>query len=334
MDNQKLQTLADTLSKSGLAASQTEAVRMAKSIISTEKKVAKDFDDKAEVIDDSLTNKSYQEEINDLIEKTSPEHKNYHIPISGYSRDDHAKNEEASQIKEIEEVEEELNKAPEIKLEEEPKEEESEQEPEIIKTEPIEMQKNDPVLEVEEVKEAKTVDQIEPEVKLDDKEVLAPASIEIVETNLHESNDHLKENEVIQVENKAVNSEAKLANSDVLEDEGLLKDIMNEDAQNVYSSTNKTDSLPVDDSVTTNQPDIHVSDKLIGENPEVKVVKEEFIVDVNKSEIVPQVIEDQVNEPDQDEVVKEHKNPQQTEQKKEYKNPIDNVDLMNYFRFG
>ena len=85
IENQKLQNLADTLSRSGLVASASEAVRMAENILGTERRVAKNFDEKHGFIDKSLDRRSYQEEIDDLIQKTSPENKKYHIPIKGYT---------------------------------------------------------------------------------------------------------------------------------------------------------------------------------------------------------------------------------------------------------
>ena len=72
LQEKKLQNLAYTLSKSGLACSPNEALRMAESIAGTEKRVAQNFDEKNQRIDDSLTRKrTYQEEVDYLIEKTS-----------------------------------------------------------------------------------------------------------------------------------------------------------------------------------------------------------------------------------------------------------------------
>jgi len=86
--NQQIQTLADTLAKSGLAASPNEAIRMAQNIIGTEQRVAKEFDKKNNAIDQKLEKRSYEDEVNYLIEKTSPENKKFHIPIKGYVKEE------------------------------------------------------------------------------------------------------------------------------------------------------------------------------------------------------------------------------------------------------
>jgi len=92
---QNVSALAETLARTGLAASANEALRMAESITGTEKKVARHFDEQKEIIDEQLIKKqnpkSYRDEIEELIQKTSPENKDYHIMVSGYQRDGIAK---------------------------------------------------------------------------------------------------------------------------------------------------------------------------------------------------------------------------------------------------
>jgi len=83
-------SLAETLARTGLASSPSEAKRKAQSIMKTESKVAHNFDTKNQKYDKKLRTekkKSYREEIDDLIQKTSMENKKYHIPIKGYTRD-------------------------------------------------------------------------------------------------------------------------------------------------------------------------------------------------------------------------------------------------------
>ena len=88
MQNQNIQNLAETLNKTGLAASANEALRMAESIVGTEQRVAERFDEKKQRIGEELSKKrTYKEEIDYLIKKTSPEFKDFHIPIKGYKKE-------------------------------------------------------------------------------------------------------------------------------------------------------------------------------------------------------------------------------------------------------
>ncbi|MCM2326157.1 MAG: hypothetical protein NDI94_06855 [Candidatus Woesearchaeota archaeon] len=81
--------LAETLAKCGLAMSSSEAMRMAESITSTEKQVTKTFIEKSGDIENSYAKKkTYQEEIDELIQKTSPEKKNFHYMVKGYKEDE------------------------------------------------------------------------------------------------------------------------------------------------------------------------------------------------------------------------------------------------------
>jgi hypothetical protein len=85
MQDAKIESLAHTLKVTGLCSSVNDALRMASTIIGTEQKVSSGFNRYNEVpVKKKMT---YQEEIDDLIRKTSPEYKNYHVPIKGYKRD-------------------------------------------------------------------------------------------------------------------------------------------------------------------------------------------------------------------------------------------------------
>ena len=99
MNNSNVTNLAETLARTGLASSPSEAQRMAESIIGTENKVSRKFDDKNNEISHSLERKkTYNEEIEDLIQKTSMEKKNYHIMVSGYERDENQRFKEPEKV--------------------------------------------------------------------------------------------------------------------------------------------------------------------------------------------------------------------------------------------
>jgi hypothetical protein len=85
MQDAKIESLANTLKMTGLCSSVNDALRMASTIIGTEQKVSSGFNRyNEEPVKKKMT---YQEEIDDLIRKTSPEYKNYHVPIKGYKRE-------------------------------------------------------------------------------------------------------------------------------------------------------------------------------------------------------------------------------------------------------
>ncbi len=86
MQDAKIQSLANTLKMTGLASSVTDALRMATTIIGTEQKVSTEFNRYSP--QPAPSKKTYQEEIDELIKKTSPEYKQYHIPVKGYKRDE------------------------------------------------------------------------------------------------------------------------------------------------------------------------------------------------------------------------------------------------------
>ncbi|MFH0876207.1 MAG: hypothetical protein V1859_09795 [archaeon] len=87
MNFQNANMLAETLKRSGLACSVTEAARMAQSIMCTEKKVSSDFDAKRIIVDKALDRKkSNKTEVEELIEKTDFMKKDFYVPIAGYNR--------------------------------------------------------------------------------------------------------------------------------------------------------------------------------------------------------------------------------------------------------
>lgn len=284
IQDQNAQNLAETLNKSGLAASAGEALRMAKNIIGTEEKVAKSFDDKNQRIDEELTKRrTYKEEIEYLIEKTSPEKKDFHIPIKGYKKD------------------------PEVSVEiKEEAVEEPEEEP---KLEVIDLPEQEPVEEIK--KQAPKVEAPEvPEIKDDAPEV---KEVEDIPEFSVESE---KEPVTLKVEEPEV-KEIKPVQTDILDDDRTLNEIMAEDAENVYTNApsqqepevfNELDEPSKNSEVMTNQPK----------------TDENFIVDVES--------DTQEEKPDQkpEQLFKELKE----EKSDEVKEPIDDVDLMDYFKFG
>ena len=88
MMNANMNVLAQTLARSGLAMSANEAMRMAQSIADTESIVTKGFNKGVSRIEENFETKkrTYQEEIDYLIEKTSFSKKDFHIPISRVAR--------------------------------------------------------------------------------------------------------------------------------------------------------------------------------------------------------------------------------------------------------
>lgn len=83
--NGKIDGLAETLKSLGIVSSASDAMNLAKNIVTTEEKLARNYG-----ITKPLQGKtkSYQEEIDELIRKTSPEYKQYHIPVKGYRKDE------------------------------------------------------------------------------------------------------------------------------------------------------------------------------------------------------------------------------------------------------
>ncbi|MBN2422772.1 hypothetical protein JXB41_06085 [Candidatus Woesearchaeota archaeon] len=122
IEAQNVNMLAETLRKTGLVASATEAMRLARNIACTEKKVTQDFDNKKSIIDKSLERRKYnskQEEINDLIEKTDFNKKDYFVPVKGYQKEeikaDEIVEEEKIEIKQETEIKKKPSQKPETR---------------------------------------------------------------------------------------------------------------------------------------------------------------------------------------------------------------------------
>jgi len=285
IQEQKLQNLADTLSKSGLACSPNEALRMAQNIMGTENKVAKNFDEKNQRIDDSLTRKrTYQEEVDYLIEKTSPEKKDFHIPIKGYRRD-------------------------------------------VVKEEPIVEIEEPPLKE-----EFKEVEEIAEEPVANELEELEVSQVAEEESEDDSSNEEEPEEEYLELAPEPVAEPVKESAPDpvpikneLFDDDRSLKEIMEEDAKSVYKNAapppepvQEPVQEPILESVkpeaVTNIPR-EKEDDFIGESVAQPIEKEPDQVQPEKPEQIFQEI-------------KENK-PEGTPPKK----PIDDVDLMDYFKF-
>jgi hypothetical protein len=261
MEDTKTQNLADTLTKSGLCASPSDALRMARSILGTEQKVSNGI--KRVLEPEPSQPKSYKEEIDELIRKTSPEHKDYHVAVSGYSRD-RINARHSAVVDPVAEPQDTVLREPE--------------------SEPV----DEPVVyELEEPIE-----------------------------KLHIPTETVLSNMPAEPTMPAVSAEPKVY-TDVLDDERCLQELMNEQAQEIY--TNKPavpapeNNAPAD---TLKEP----SEKPVEEPsvlPQETAQKEEFIIPVEKK--TEQLFTE----------VKEDKS-----KPKEIKNPIEKVDLMNYFKFG
>ncbi|MEM3374769.1 MAG: hypothetical protein QXE31_06175 [Candidatus Woesearchaeota archaeon] len=91
----KVNGLAETLKSLGIVSSASDAMNLAKNIVSTEEKLAKSY---GRITPAQTKTKTYQEEIEELIRKTSPEYKNYHIPVKGYQRETRKSNDLASEL--------------------------------------------------------------------------------------------------------------------------------------------------------------------------------------------------------------------------------------------
>ncbi len=318
VQEQKLQILADTLSKSGLACSPNEALRMAESIAGTEKRVAKNFDEKNQRIDDSLTRKrTYQEEVDYLIEKTSMENKDFHIPIRGYSRDSEPVIEKEEpplkeQFKEVEEI------APE---------------PEIVANEIEELEQ--PKIEVSQVMEEEPEDDpfSEDEPKDDSPD---------------------KEEESLELAPEPIKEEIKPVKSDMFDDDRSLKEIMEEDAKSVYKNAapapepfQEAVPEPVQQApesiVVAVEPEAanlprEKEDDFIGESvaqpePELKNAHENqgFSEPRNSEGVSLEPEPDQVQSEKPEQMFKEVK--EDKPERAPPKNPIEDVDLMDYFKF-
>ncbi len=296
-------SLAETLAKSGLVSSTSQAVAMAKDIMGTEKRVSSHFDKENEKIEDGLTRekdkKTYKEEIDELIEKTSPEKKDFHVMVSGYKKD-----RKPELVKEVEEVLAPVKTEVEKMLEEPVEEEdEPEEEPEPEKPEPVE--------------EKPVVEQPQPEVKPEPVQEVKSEPVEPV----------MKNQAVSEAIEKAVP-----VHTDVLNDDRMLKEVMDEQAEEVYTnkSVENTEEASQEMSEPEQAPEYNVvnMEAPVQEEEPQPEVKEEFILPVSEPE--PEPVKEQ---PEQ--MFKEvTEPPKQEESEKEFKNPIQEVDLLDHFKFG
>ena len=406
--------LAETLAKNGLASSQTEAIRMAQNIISTEKKVMHDFDSKANKMDDDLSAKrevpkTYQEEIDELIEKTDPSKKDYHVMVSGYKKD--------QTMKEVDQLLAEVKAEPKVE-EVAPVSEPIVQAPVIepVST-PVQVKEPVPVVEevsipvLQEVVEEPVVQEVPvPVIQEVVEESVAQAPVSIPDLKIEESVPKAEpivqesaftelEKPVVQVSavdaalaatpesvvetlnedlvipdtigpihpqpiapptfnepvhvnpgistNQAINNavaNAKPVYTDAVNGNKMLKELMDEQADEVYSNR-AVDQTPSVDNEAADLLEKPVLDDE-EETPEYQVYN--FIPEEPKDEPVQETLSNaplpqseaddfilpvnEVQAPVADEPVA---TPQETEpEKKEFKNPIDKVDLMDHFKFG
>ena len=310
---QKLQILADTLSKSGLACSPNEALRMAENIFGTEARVAKNFDEKNQRIDDSLTRKrTYQEEVDYLIEKTSPENKEFHNPIKGYRRD--------SEVQEEPLLKEKFKEVDEVASEPEPAKELVELEVKEIVEEKSELEESSE--QVMEAQETQTVS--------------GHQNSEIVLSEKPEDDSFDDEEEELELapEPEPVKEEIKPVQSDIFDDDRSLKEIMEEDAKKVYSNVAPEAPEPVREQVQ------EIAPEPVQQAPEpiVAAVEPESVTNLPR-EKEDDFIGESVAQPEPDQVQSEKPEQMFKEVKEDKpeaappKKPIEEVDLMDYFKF-
>jgi len=290
----KLNNLAETLTKSGLASSASQAMLMEKNIMGTEKKVSKDFDGKATQINRDLTEKkTYQEEIDELIQKTSPEKKDFHYMVSGYKRAVVKEEETKPQIfNELEEKEESL-KSP--------------------------VKEQAPVLEEPDVSEILADVKKEPETIVESvspTQIPLPAPEHVVQPILEEKSKEPKlessnieevkvqEEPVLEsspepvMQNQAIANAIKEAqpvytSNPILEDDRLLKDIMDEQANEVYKNSEPSVSEPVAAPI---QPEVSSPVNEV-QNESTEDVPEYTVFNIESEEISETKVSDDAQKP-------------------------------------
>lgn len=328
MVENNLNSLAETLAKTGLASSTTQAMMMAKNIMGTEKRVSQHFDGKAHAIDDSLSKKSYKEEIQDLIEKTSPEKKNFHYMISGYKEAVQKEAEQEESFTELDPVE--VRSEPSVsEILESPRQEVPEEKEEIS-------------VSVEEFKQPE--ESIEP---------ISPAQIPnpVPEHIIQQPSMPVLEEKPAEpvMQNQAISQAIEKAqpvysNNLELNEEMMLKDLMDEQAKEIYSDESVELSEPKQE-VMSNNSDVQES------APEYTVFNYETEKPISNIETQEEPIQESID-PVEEEIAKDDDEfilPVQEEapveqepfvkeiiqeKTKEFKNPIEKIDLMNHFKFG
>ena len=353
MVDNNMNVLAETLAKTGLASSTTQAMMMAKNIMGTEKRVSKHFDGKANEINKNLSRKkSYDEEIQDLIQKTSPEKKNFHYMISGYKQAVEKESEEIQQSPEKPEEKEVFNE-----LENQENQEEKEREPSVPEILESRKELNEEVSLSEVQEENKEEESIEPvsptqipnpvpeHINVSNMPNLSHMDIDVDQPIISEEEkvqEELKEEKTEVFQNqaiaKAVETAKPVYTDSVADDTRMLKEIMDEQAEEIYSNNSEVKapgeslqeevSVPEEPSVPEytvfnfgSQDEKPMTNQVSEEPSEVeKSSSEEFIVPKENVE-KPQQYATEVTEEKTE------------EEKKEFKNPIPKVNLMNHFKF-
>ena len=365
MDRQRMETLAQTLKNTGLAASATEAVRMAQNIIKTENRVSNDFDKKKDVIDKQDENqyKDSKEEILDLIEKTSFENKkNFFVPIKGYSPE---------QKQEIIEKKEEVK---EVEINHTQRQEEIPQKlvvvdiPEEVNQKiedlPAEKEETQPITEVKDKEEVHTESLSQPSpnigVELPDdislKELMDESAEEVygnpqkeespvvVEEQPQKLNVSIPELEIetLEEEEPIDNSEfgdinVQESSSETLENVNNEIPVYNINPIQEEEEINHEEPIHIDD-IPQNETLEKIEDFPVEEINQTQVKQEDdFIMDINEmesSEPVQPISQEPESIP---ETIEEQSTPETEEvqeEKRVFANPIEKIDLSSFFKFG
>ncbi|MBD3203579.1 hypothetical protein GF327_04745 [Candidatus Woesearchaeota archaeon] len=335
IDAGNVNNLAETLKKSGLVASTTEAMRMAKNIVTTDSKVSKDFDEKKNEIDKSLETKKYenkQDEINDLIKRTDFNKKDYFVPVNGY------KKVPVKKVMENSETKKEDVKKPEIKVKQEQKKEPvkkpdvytdkfddeltlkeimAEDAEDIYRTEEEDSVEEKPATEIRKEPEPKS----EPEEEIE-------KTIEKSKQEFHESTEELSDKKQAVKQETEPNEYNLVFLDNNFDSKGTSSDELSEKSD---SEINKQ---------TKDEPD----DQNIPAEKEGEK-EDEFIIDIEEDSNEKSILdsddslEDKV--PEQKQVKPDQSAKKQVQQKKDNqernrkpKKPIEKVDLMDHFNFG
>jgi hypothetical protein len=356
--------LAETLARTGLAASATEASRMADSIIGTEKKVSKDFDNHAKQVEKTFDKPSYQEEIDELIKKTDPNKKDFHYMVSGYKRDESIETQKANdamlqnsnstndQIK--------LNDVSNINiLENSNREKEVRDQPAETQVSVVDqvLGLNDEVVhELDEMPVTNNI--VEPSVQ--PVRVVVASPNPVINTPSLEKPTSTFTNQAVE---QAIKVSKPVHTDNKIDDELTLRELMDEDAKEIYSNeglekpsvvesanvqsvsepiqiNEEPKPVQIDDSIEeTPEYQIYGISNNVEQKDEVKVeassfsepetiIKPSFSQEQSEEFIVPKE-----NLPEPEPVMKSVPEPVE-EPKKVFKNPIEKINLMDHFKFG
>ena len=311
-NDSNIQNLASALSKSGVACSASQAMNMAKSIMGTDKRVSSHFDKQNNKIEKSLDKRSYQEEIDDLIEKTSPEKKDFHVMVSGYKKEPHFKEVDSIIVD---------KKEPEKKIEQNESIKKTINEP-ILK-ESISVEKEE-IKEVEEIVSEPVAEEKRPEIMVEEikEESIAEGKPEMIKEQAQQE-PKIEESAVQEVPiveekpiepvmiNQPIEKPVEPTNNNVLDDKRMLKDIMDEQAKEIYTNKPEEPKEIPDESLVAAKP---IPEEVVHPTPQPvsNAPKDDFILDVKE-----EVVEQEVPKPE----------------KKVFANPIEEVDLLDHFKF-